>query len=326
MDKQPKSKNTGKNPFHWIISNKEWLFSGIGLTVIIAIYSNFPKILDFINNIDLTKKYYFGYLPDSYPVSLNKGNSFSGYCHDLMLHLEKKLDMEFEFEEAIVPYENRFTRSAVKKNQGNQKIRKSQLLIECGPNTINSERRDKLKVHNGEFSDGFYVTGTKLLFKKGNDLKSYLSALEDNEIPLKDMDKKVAIIGTTTSSLIGDIYSQATVEPFPNRGAIVDALASSPEIIAYASDELLLRGFYSLHWDELTKTGDSYFPSLLPKSRLSHEEYGVVVYNVDKAIGANLLNKINDYVVDMPLEKWLEKNPGWDAKWRELEASKQSNN
>ena len=310
----------------WILNNKEWLFSGAGLLFLSIFIPGIRYIVDTTKSslpINEEETLYFGYLPDAWPVSYNEGNSFSGYCADLMDDMNSNLDITFK--EAIIQYPNRFKRYG--KTWEGYEVPSKNLIVECGPNTITKKRIEDLKANNGKFSEAFYWTGAKLLVKNVDDI---ITSLLDDKMPLRG--EKISILGckttpgctiTTTESLIKKIYTRSEIKPIlDNRGQVLEHIAakyiSDPKknVAIYASDEILLEGLLRKHWNKLIAKGETYCDSFFPEWQLSYEEYGIVVYDINKNF--EMYQYINQRIKEQDLGQWLKEDPDWLAEGKTI--------
>jgi hypothetical protein len=183
--------------------------------------------------------------------------------------------------------------------------------IECGPNSITPSRVKSLANFNGTFSDKFYTTGTKILIHKDARLNLYKSDF------FSDHNRKDNIIGvvggqrekdnknssgcppddisndqgskTTTGGSVQSIYG-SKVKTLVLRSQAKACLNNKEKpIIAYSSDEILLRGMLERFPSDLND-----YVIEPPNSPLTHEEYGIVVYGEAKSRG-ELVQRINGW-------------------------------
>ena len=256
----------------------------------------------FAQNSKVTETLFFGLRNDTPPLSYRDISSkWSGYCPQLLEHLKERMNKNNPQKEISIVYKqvslnNRFTG---KGDDG------TPLDGECGANTITNEREAKLKDMDAGFSNSFAWTGAKLLLKNINKASFY------NPEPFKDKEKTIGIPGikTTTNSLIGSIYTSATIKPV-TRGNAFNELDDN-KIIEYAADELILKEMLKDHKNKNLKNSQQY--SIVPYFKpLSHEPYGIVIYNIyDKSNKSpknqNLLNDINSFLRGKEAEE-LRKN------------------
>ncbi|GBF81125.1 transporter substrate-binding domain-containing protein [Aphanothece sacrum] len=261
---------------------------------------------------------FFGALLDAYPISGIEGNEgFSGYCKNLMDYLQQNVYQKYEIKQATVAYEQRFQGIGKDKNT-NETV---PLDLECSANTITPERRKNLddlilninnpkykdlnnKPYPGSFSIPFFTTGAKILLKKGTDNenlnKYYRDELFNNEEGI------IAVIGpsTTTNTLVKAIYPKATIKAFPDRVKALEEVREQENIIAYITDEIILKAM-------IKKNENNYNPekyALVPQNGLlSDEDYGVIIYKN---------GKINDLL--SVINTWIQTNASAEAK-KELE-------
>ncbi len=239
---------------------------------------------------------YFGMLEDSSPISSKSGtNDQSTFCGKLFSHLKKEYDSpEIQFQAIDLRYTERFAKEIRRDNSN------ITLAVECGPNTITTEREEKIKNIGGEFSSPFFMTGAKLLIRK--DQLEYFEKINNSFNPVINNNiLKIGVIKskkqseTTTGGLIPTLYPKiAKVEPIdpkrnPRRNAV--ERLKSDNIDAYATDEILLKGL--LKEDDDLRKSHVIFPAL---GKLSYEQYGVVIYDTDFQKGKTLPNTINSWI------------------------------
>lgn len=262
---------------------------------------------------------YFGYLTDADPVSYDDDGEFVGYCKSLMDYINDQKVFNLPLKGALVRYPRRFQRYAEIVDDGKFKqVQTNKLIVECGPNTITSDREKDLRVINSDFSNHFYSTGAKLLIKKNEGIES---SLFDQEIPLKG--QTIAIIeNTTTNNFIKQIYTRSSTIPVADdRREIAESIGNNiQDISIYASDEILLEELLRKRWDQLTNQGKiNYYQRFFPKCRLSHEEYGIVVYDISREKNKQVLDLINKFIGNNKLEQWLSQNDEWNKMGKELD-------
>jgi hypothetical protein len=215
---------------------------------------------------------YFGVPEERSPYGFIKTDSkIVSYCKELISYLRNYQEKKFNFKEISVNVAERF--------QGI--VDEKKLIGECGPNSITEERKNRIGKIGGKFSETFFETGAKLLLKN-----EYLQEFFDEKIPLKN--EKIAVIDkTTTKEIIKSIFPSSTIQIFNDRWEAFEALEKDPEIAAYATDEVILKGLWEEN-KEITKNSYSIVPRFRP---LSYEEAGMVVYKNE-----DLLESINHWI------------------------------
>jgi ABC-type amino acid transport substrate-binding protein len=234
------------------------------------------------------KTYYFGLRTNAAPISYTDDDgNWKGYCHAFIetlkkQHPEKKIE--------IVP----LTRGKRFTGQGDKG---EKLNAECGPNTITEGRlRVELKENgrDGTFSEPFAWTGATALLLEKN-----ISKLS-NKLELQEL-KFGVLKGTTTKTLVEIIYPSLINKNFVLLNESKDGINKllNEEIYAYFNDELILR--VRLKQLQSQNTTDKY--SILPQL-LSHEQYGIVVYNISDEKNKQLLTDINNLLKKSEIGKF----------------------
>lgn len=220
--------------------------------------------------------YYFGLRTNAAPISsTDEDGNWKGYCHALIETLKKQISGNIE--PVSITRGKRFT------SRGDEV---EELDAECGPNTITQGRINKeLKINgrDGQFSKPFAWTGTKALVAEKN-ISKFADELELSEL------KFGVIGGTHTINVINAIYPTLII----NNNIVllkeskygIEKLKKE-EIQAYFNDELILMN----RLKELQSSHEKY--SILPEQLLSHEHYGIIVYNTNQEKNKQLLKDIN---------------------------------
>lgn len=251
------------------------------------------------NQQENRKRIIFGLAENAPPVSSRKQSGiWSGYCADFIKELNNYINshssikVEIEIEEVTVS-NNRFTG---KSDKG------SMLAGECGPNTIKKNRlSDEL---NAAFSKPFASTGAKILLKKHNTQYFYSQGGFQG--------KKIGVISsktkpTTTERLISLVYTSAEIIFVPDRDKAIEMLEDD-KIDAFASDEIILKSILK----ELDQEEGQKYAILPENYLLSHEEYGLVVYNLSQ--NRDLLDDINNFLGEQKAEE-IRKKYFVDNEW-----------
>ena len=296
------------------------LLSSLGIKPIFS--EGKPKYSDIVDTVvsqnvsEGENRINFGYITDAYPISSSSGyNSVDGYCGEILNLLRFK---NYEVQSFKVDYQSRFNGYVTVNKE------KIKLAVECGPNTITTRRKNKLKNlkidgenYSGLFSEAFFTTGAKLLVSQEN--KKFFYA----DPPFKG--KKIAVIGakptknetqaeniTTTEGIVESVYPYAEIEEYANEEAIINAMnnPNGYDFAAYASDEILLKGLLKKA-TILNENKYSIVPRLAP---LSYEQYGIVIYGTENE--KENLKKIINYWITNPdgqeaRKKYLEKSENW---------------
>jgi glutamate/aspartate transport system substrate-binding protein len=168
-----------------------------------------------------------GYRESSLPFSyLNRRQQPIGYaidlCREIVEDLSTELDgMEIRIAFAPVTPANRL-----------QKVASSEVDLECGSTTANTERRKEVA-----FSPIFFVAGTKLMVPKSSPIRSY-----------RDLTGRTVVVtdGTTNEAALRALVQKQklaiTVVSTPDHAQSLDVLASG-KADAFATDDVLLYGF-----------------------------------------------------------------------------------
>lgn len=234
-----------------------------------------------------TDTYIFGLRKTVPPISYRDNNEeWRGYCIDFLNSLERdlkeKTDSDKKIEIVAVDRKNRFT------GKGDNK---EPLDGECGPNTINKERLEKLKKVKGRFSNPFASTGASFLVKTENVKHFY------NKEYWKE--KSIGVMNsTTTQQVVQQVYPLANIKIVDSDIEAKSKLINN-EIFAYISDTILLKGIL----DDLSRESDIEFSILPNEERISYEEYGMVVYQDNK----ELLDHINKFLESEQAKKLRRK-------------------
>ncbi len=210
-----------------------------------------------------------------------------------------------------------------KSNDTKKNFFENNLGVECGPNSITRSRGEDLKKINGAFSEKFHTTGAKILIHKNNRhllYEPYFFA--ENLISNDNIPTTIGVVGgerqgdendgvcptdvsqselrsrTTTEGAVQAIYG-AQAKILALRTQALDCFKKK-SIIAYSSDEILLRGMLKEYANDLR--GYVIEPSIAP---LTYEAYGIVVYgNANSRDG--LIQRINSWAKSLSDEKYIE--------------------
>lgn len=167
-------------------------------------------------------------------------------------------DLRIEFQ-PVTP-ENRFAR-----------VRSGEIDLECGSTTDNQERRQQ-----AAFSPTIFVTGTKLLVKKGGPIKSLRDLKGQTVAITRDTSNAAAIQAFAERQRLGLTF----VTGADHRESF--ELLATGKAEAFANDEVLLYGMLAE-----TKSGAQY---RIISDFLSYEPYGLM-YRKDDAQFADLVER-----------------------------------
>ncbi|HEY6530076.1 MAG TPA: hypothetical protein VIZ65_15405 [Cellvibrionaceae bacterium] len=241
----------------------------------------------------------FAYLSNGAPVS-SVSTVVTGFCGALRKHLDATKGYNFKKSEPLSSVADRFTPFA-KNLQGKPGI-------QCGPDTKTRERAYTLNdpdgAYTGEFSIPFARTSTKLLINRAAIDNAQSLSVADLRIgllvpPPSDRGERQAngqcklAVGVepntvVTTSLIGQVFHNATIFECPDRDAASTAL-SAAVIDAYAGDEIILYNMY-----QAMDNRENYviYPPVYLDG-FSQEEYVVTFYNLQ---GSPLIQLVNDWI------------------------------
>ena len=171
-----------------------------------------------------------GYRESSFPLSYLVGNKPIGYSIDLCLAVIEEIKREIDNANVRVEYELVTSETRI------PAVTSGKIDIECGSTTSNRERQQQVA-----FSPVMYVTGTKLMVRRGAPFRSY-----------RDFGGKtiVATAGTT---------NEAALKALNDRGKLninivtardheeSYAMVAGGKADAFATDDVLLHGLIARH-------------------------------------------------------------------------------
>jgi glutamate/aspartate transport system substrate-binding protein len=203
-----------------------------------------------------------GYREASFPFSyLGPGNQPMGYSIDLCQAIVDEIGREIDKPQLKVAY------VAVTPETRIGAVVSGKVDLECGSTTNNAERQKQVA-----FSPIMFVTGTKLMVKRGSPIKSY-----------RDLKGKVVVVtaGTTNEQTMKRLN-----EKFQLGANVISArdheesysLLVGGKADAFATDDILLYGLIAHHnmQRELTVVGDF----------LSYDPYGIMFRKDDPQLNA----------------------------------------
>jgi polar amino acid transport system substrate-binding protein len=192
----------------------------VALTTIVQMPSEAGVVWDRIKETGVIQA---GTRTDSIPFAYrNQDGEWVGYSLDVLelirAETEKQLGKPIKLELVEVTPENRF-----------QKIEDQSIDLECGSTTFTWERAKIV-----DFSLSYFVSGTRLLVKKGNESNlGTISALANQRIGV--------IAETTNESVIKNLQPQAQFITVQDRFEGLKKLENG-EIDGFASDGIILEG------------------------------------------------------------------------------------
>ena len=175
-------------------------------------------------------------------------------------------------------------------------ITSGQADLECGSTTSNLERQKLVS-----FSPTMFVTGTKLLVKKGSPIKSF------RDLPGK---KVVVTAGTTNEKALRDLMTKFkfdfTLSVAADHAASFEMLKAG-QVDAFATDDVLLYGFIAQNnvQSEYVVTGEY----------LSYDPYGIMFRKNDPQLAKLVNDTFHTLAEDREIERrytrwFLRKLPG----------------
>ena len=271
----------------WVESlsrNRKIIYSFISI-LLIVFFNIWIYVLP-LNKLD----FYFGYVEDSSPISFTENGNFRGYCAELYKDL--RTTKYPKLKRRPIKLAERFKQTDNK------------LAIDCGPNTITLNRKEKLK-GIGKFSDPFFTTGASIIIRPKDIENTNESKKESNQYislfqPENDTffsEIKLGVLeNTTTYNIISNIYPLLTsdnLKKFKTINELLDKLDHG-QINGFISDNILLK-------DYKRRNPDKQKYIIIPENHwLSYEKYGIVIYNIDNNKTDELEDKVNT---------WLQQNP-----------------
>jgi hypothetical protein len=246
-------------------------------------------------------------------VELDSSQRFKGLIeHRNLSEITRQSGIEFN-EKMKDPEKDNLKQRFFEKNLG----------VECGPNSITKERESDLEKVSGVFLKKFYTTGAKILIHKDNRHLLYQpSFFAENQKTSNGIPRVIGVVGgerkngeavsgclvdnpqdardngTTTGTAVKAIYG-AQVKVLVLRSQAKDCLIDK-SIIAYSSDEILLRGMLKEYASDLKDYVIE--PSIAP---LTYEAYGVVAYGRSELRDA-LIQRIERWSDKLNEEKYFE--------------------
>ena len=215
----------------------------------------------------------------------NQDNVWTGYCDDFAdsfgAYLEKELNIDGGIEVAKIhsTLENRF-----------QLVTDNAVHLECGSNTIQSDRRDV------SFSLPIYVSGTRFLVTKEK------ASQIDPDGTLENV--KTGVLGnTTTVEFVGSSYPETEIVLLNGDRARSDGIKALTEgtIDTMVSDGILLLG----EIDRQNKEIENY--RLIPENPLTCDFYGLILPKGEPQ-WRRLVNDFIDSEKDLEIKnKWVKK-------------------
>jgi len=169
-------------------------------------------------------------------------------------------------------------------------IASGQSDLECGSTTSNIERRKTVA-----FSPTIFVSGTKLLVRKGSPIRSF-----------RDLGGKRVVVtaGTTNEKAMRDLAARfkiaMTLVTAPDHAASFEQLTSG-QVDTFATDDVLLYGLLAQH-----KAQRDY---VVTGEFLSYDPYGIVYRKGDaqlaKLVNDSLRQLAEDGEIERRYERWF---------------------
>ena len=286
---------------NWVESlsrNRKIIYSFISI-LLIVFFNIWIYVLP-LNKFD----FYFGYVEDSSPISFTENGNFRGYCAELYKHL--RTTKYPKLQRRAIKLAERFKQTDKK------------LAIDCGPNTITLNRKEKLK-GIGEFSEPFFTTGASIIIREEDIENTNEEDIENTNEPEKETNRYISLFqrendtffskiklgvleNTTTYNIISNIYPLLTTDnlkKFKTINELLDKL-DHDKIDGYISDNILLK-------DYKTRNIDNKKYIIIPENHwLSYEKYGIVIYNIDDNKEDELKTDVNTWLNENPFRVYLK--------------------
>jgi ABC-type amino acid transport substrate-binding protein len=227
-----------------------------------------------------------GYRESSIPFSyVNRRGEPIGYSIDLCSEVVDEVSVELGMEVAVA-YKPVTSQSRI------PALLAQEIDIECGSTTSNFERKKQVA-----FSPTFFVSGTKLLVKRGSKISSY-----------RDLRGKTVVVtaGTTNEVAIKAISDKQKLDIKLVTGkdhADSFAFVREGKADAFATDDVLLYGLIAT-----TKTGQDY---QVVGEFLSYDPYGLMFRKDDPDFAAVVERRFTKLAENRELaqlyNKWFQK-------------------
>lgn len=185
-----------------------------------------------------------------------------GYSIDLCGEIVDGISEELDGREVMIVYKSVTPQSRIRA------LRDGEIDLECGSTTDNTEREREVA-----FSPTIFVTGTKLLVRKGEGIRSW-----------RDLEGKTVAVtaGTTNEAAMRSLAEKQKLEVTfavaPDH-ADAFALVATGKADAFAMDDVLLHGFIAT-----TKDGRNRFEVV--GDYLSYDPYGIMFRKDDPQLAA----------------------------------------
>lgn len=244
---------------------------------------------------------------DGSPVS-QENRKVTGFCGALFDFLQSDNDLKLKYDFSFYRIDQ------VNKRFGEfaKILKPRQPGVQCGPSSSNFSRQQELNTNNGQFSEIFFTSQTKVLIRKDSISRLYAQSAKNpiqigllNPPPLNSDNKKPSPSAaylqspSLTTTSVSSLFPHAEIVPLPNRDEIVQQLASG-KLVAYASDGLILEDILR---NSLGDKRDQ-FSIEPPLGSFLREDYVLVVYN-NSTQELDIVNKINN---------WLKSSEGLNAR------------
>jgi glutamate/aspartate transport system substrate-binding protein len=235
--------------------------------------------------VDRSRAITLGYREASFPFSyVGPDKQPMGYSIDLCQAIVDEIAREIDKPDIKINY------LAVTSETRMQAVVYGKVDLECGSTTSNAERQKQVA-----FSPIMFVTGTKLMVKRGSPIKSY-----------RDLKGKVVVVtaGTTNEQAMKRLN-----EKFQLGANVISArdheesyrLLVDGKADAFATDDILLYGLIAHHnmQRELTVVGDF----------LSYDPYGIMFRKDDPQLNAAVVRTFQQLAESRDLilnyDKWF---------------------
>lgn len=250
----------------------------------------------------------FGFAEDAYPISALATQSRTmldndTLCYQLYEHLKNKF-AQYKFETILIDDIHRFKSE-------------KDLDINCDSNSVTEQRKKNLQSEGATFSIKYFTTSSRYILRKS---QQHLQTKLEKKQKLPKGNKIAVKEGTTQyESLIKyDYHPKNHLQTFKNREGLYEQLITNQEIVAYITDEIVLKGL-------LTKVDNlsTEYQVIEKYPWQETEKLAIIVYNAKSNI--ELLYEINEWIDDSG-RKWItEKNDELDRELTNTLNKKDSN-
>ncbi len=192
-----------------------------------------------------------GYRAASFPFSHTKGGSVQGYSIDLCRGVAAEISRQLHGAPLTLAFE------PVTSDNRIEAVASGKVDIECGSTTSNIERRKSVA-----FSPVIFVSGTKILVRRGSGIGSYRDLAGKNLVVTKGTTNEAALRALNDKYKLG-----ISIAAGSDHGDSWDRFASG-KADAFANDDVLLYGFIAGN-----KAGDKF---AVAGDFITYDPYGLM--------------------------------------------------